>query len=246
MKINTHFALFFAALAAVILSIIAFFSFTQKEKFLEKLYHEIIGYNYYINYDTAKLAQIGKYNTLKSKLQSYCNTLEEFKDIYILDEKCNIMQSSQSSTTLPAKVSCHAAPHINTLSASHLLSQDSVRSTFYNPVTKQKNHIIIKLDQVYLQSYVFSTFYLPLIELFGALIFFFLIGQYLLWRFLTNPLEKYIKSAKEATNELNEAQSLTKLGSWSLDIQNNHLNWSQEIYRISAILTETNLQIKIG
>lgn len=48
--------------------------------------------------------------------------------------------------------------------------------------------------------------------------------------------QKQINDALRISNEqLNEAQRITKVGSWSLDLQNNRLEWSDEIFRIFQI-----------
>lgn len=40
---------------------------------------------------------------------------------------------------------------------------------------------------------------------------------------------------RDGRERLNEAQRIAKVGSWSLDLRNNHLEWSDEIYRIFEI-----------
>lgn len=47
--------------------------------------------------------------------------------------------------------------------------------------------------------------------------------------------EKVIEDLKNSEARLNEAQRIGHLGSWELDIRNNHLTWSDEIYRIFEI-----------
>jgi len=43
------------------------------------------------------------------------------------------------------------------------------------------------------------------------------------------------RTLKQSESLLNEAQGIAKIGSWELDIVNNRLNWSDEIYRIFEI-----------
>jgi len=43
------------------------------------------------------------------------------------------------------------------------------------------------------------------------------------------------KAAQESNARLNEAQRIAKVGSWSLDLRTNHLEWSDEIFRIFEI-----------
>jgi len=43
------------------------------------------------------------------------------------------------------------------------------------------------------------------------------------------------ESVKVSRDQLNEAQRITMVGSWTLDLRNNHLVWSDEIYRIFEI-----------
>jgi len=40
---------------------------------------------------------------------------------------------------------------------------------------------------------------------------------------------------KESENRLNKAQEIADLGSWELDLLNNHLTWSDEVYRIFGL-----------
>jgi PAS domain S-box-containing protein len=44
-----------------------------------------------------------------------------------------------------------------------------------------------------------------------------------------------VTGLKNAQNRFNEAQRLAKVGSWELDLLNNHLHWSDEIFRIFEI-----------
>lgn len=50
--------------------------------------------------------------------------------------------------------------------------------------------------------------------------------------------ELYNQKIKKTTELLKEAQRLTQLGSWQLDLKNNLLEWSDEIYRIFEINPE--------
>ncbi len=48
-------------------------------------------------------------------------------------------------------------------------------------------------------------------------------------------IEELNNSLEIQTEKLNKAQAIAKLGSWRLDIQNNHLEWSDEIFSIFEI-----------
>ncbi|MDX1811169.1 MAG: PAS domain S-box protein, partial [Gammaproteobacteria bacterium] len=57
--------------------------------------------------------------------------------------------------------------------------------------------------------------------------------QYFLGSFLDITKRKTAEAALiSSTEQLNEAQRLAKVGSWELDLVNNELTWSDEIYRI--------------
>jgi len=60
-----------------------------------------------------------------------------------------------------------------------------------------------------------------------------LCGGYIVWLLLR--AERAQEALKDSEARLKEAQKLAQLGSWQLDLHDNRLNWSDEIYRILEV-----------
>ena len=57
----------------------------------------------------------------------------------------------------------------------------------------------------------------------------------------TRELAEAYEKLRESERDLNRAQAVARIGSWRLDLQNNLLQWSDEVYRIFGIPKETPL-----
>ncbi|MBI5540209.1 MAG: PAS domain S-box protein [Bacteroidia bacterium] len=87
--------------------------------------------------------------------------------------------------------------------------------TFFDNLLENK-HILTKIHILKGVFYVFVT----------SLLLYYFVKRHM------NKLQKAKEKAEEDEHKLEEAQSLAHIGNWELDLINNKLTWSDEIYRI--------------
>ncbi len=107
----------------------------------------------------------------------------------------------------------------------------------YAPVTALNLAVVYKFDQAemrwpYIRAAILACFITLIFTLLGA----FGISK------LVRPLQRQADTAQQEMmvqhDALNEAQRLAKVGSWDLDLINNKLTWSDEIFRMFEIEKE--------